>query len=69
MDLVINKAADIGISVDDSGSPPEPVSRGGNRQETLPEPMENLAGESLLKTIKVPANLANLSIRLPKSNY
>ena len=31
--------------------------------------MEELHGESLLKTIKVPANLANLSSRLPKSNY
>jgi len=31
--------------------------------------MEELCGEALLKTIKVPANLANLSSRLPKSNY
>ena len=29
----------------------------------------DLVGEDLLKTIKVPANLANLSSRLPKSNY
>jgi len=30
---------------------------------------DELQGEALLKTIKVPANLANLSSRLPKSNY
>ena len=30
---------------------------------------EELSGEALLKTIKVPANLANLSSRLPRSNY
>lgn len=30
---------------------------------------DSLAGADLLKTIKVPANLANLSSRLPKSNY
>ena len=28
-----------------------------------------MTGETLLKTIKVPTNLANLSSRLPKSNY
>ena len=37
-------------------------------EPTLKETTE-LAGEDLLKTIKVPANLANLSSRLPKSNY
>ena len=31
--------------------------------------LDSLAGADLLKTIKVPANLANLSGRLPKSNY
>ena len=30
---------------------------------------EELVGDALLKTIKVPANLANLSSRLPRSNY
>ena len=33
------------------------------------EKLEQLNGEALLKTIKVPMNLANLSHRLPKANY
>ena len=33
------------------------------------ETLQNIDGGDLLKTIKVPANLANLSSRLPKSNY
>lgn len=44
---------------------------GQNNSRTSPPTNleEELQGEALLKTIKVPANLANLSSRLPKSNY
>ena len=38
-------------------------------QTEPPKSITELEGEDLLKTIKVPANLANLSSRLPKSNY
>ena len=54
---------------DDGGSNVEPQSRGGSRAQPIDPALEELCGDALLKTIKVPANLANLSSRLPKSNY
>ena len=47
-----------------TGEDHESIAQNLQRQST-----DELSGEALLKTIKVPANLANLSSRLPKSNY
>ena len=62
----------MGISTEDEGleGSEYPGSREGGRPGSINNGgVEELQGEALLKTIKVPTNLANLSSRLPKSNY
>ena len=65
---VKQKAQELNINLDVAVT-----SAGYSKFDSQTEPTYNqaneLAGEDLLKTIKVPANLANLSSRLPKSNY
>ena len=63
------KAKELGIPLDGNGT-----ASAANKYDSQTEPpqgqdLNGLIGEDLLKTIKVPANLANLSSRLPKSNY
>ena len=65
---MISKCEELGIDLSDepliTGEDHDSIAQNLQRQST-----EELSGEALLKTIKVPANLANLSSRLPKSNY
>lgn len=65
---MISKCEEFGIDLSD-----EPLITGEDHDSTAQnlqrQSTEELSGEALLKTIKVPANLANLSSRLPKSNY
>lgn len=68
MDIVQNRASLYGVHIDDAAGASELGSRGNARGEPV-DNLDSLTGEALLKTIKVPANLANLSSRLPKSNY
>ena len=67
---VINKSNEYSIEMVTSS----PIQMSNNKNSDLrTDPgrhdIDSLAGADLLKTIKVPANLANLSSRLPKSNY
>ena len=64
MELIKNKAKQLGVYIDTSQPERGNHSRGNSRFNP-----DELTGETLLKTIKVPTNLANLSSRLPKSNY
>ena len=67
---VVNKSNEFSIEM--SNSSPIQMSNHKNsdlRTDPGRQDIDSLAGADLLKTIKVPANLANLSSRLPKSNY
>lgn len=67
---VINKSNEFSIEMKTSS--PIQMSNAKNsdlRTDPGRNDIDSLAGADLLKTIKVPANLANLSSRLPKSNY
>ena len=67
-DFVRVKCEEFAIDLND-----EPVAVYDSNNNLINSPkeqiLEELVGDALLKTIKVPANLANLSSRLPKSNY
>ena len=77
MEGVQNKCEELGISTIEehitagNGSPGEfrTQSQTGSQGHYSTNALDELQGDALLKTIKVPANLANLSSRLPKSNY
>ena len=66
MEIIRDKCRALKITVDGISSPEK------KHEEILLEQKaieDELKGETLLKTIKVPTNLANLSSRLPRSNY
>jgi len=66
MESVRRKCNELRITLDDE-HPRSSAMVSDNRTDIML--VDDLHGEALLKTIKVPANLANLSSRLPKSNY
>lgn len=61
MDFIKSKAKSLEIPLDNNKQLGESYG--------ITASVDELQGETLLKTIKVPTNLANLSSRLPRSNY
>jgi len=64
--MIKQKSRELGITHENIPDSASFVERGGSSHQ---QRIEDMTGETLLKTIKVPTNLANLSSRLPKSNY